>query len=123
MNKSELKQLIKEELKNILSEEYQDKFKVEGRLITNIKERPQKEILSDIRAIAGVTIVSTTEIQDYSEQSFGQFATILNLKVDGYPYIKTGGFSRETIVKIADDIRKVPNVASFKYNPDNIKPI
>ena len=123
MNKSELKQLIKEELKNILSEEYQDKFKVEGRLVTNIKERPQKEILSDIRAIAGVTIVSTTEIQDYSEQSFGQFATILNLKVDGYPYIKTGGFNRETIVKIADDIRKVPNVASFKYNPDNIKPI
>tara|TARA_R110000787_G_scaffold222427_1_gene331035 strand:+ start:353 stop:724 length:372 start_codon:yes stop_codon:yes gene_type:complete len=123
MNKSELKQLIKEELKNILSEEYQDKFKVEGRLVTNIKERPQKEILSDIRAIAGVTIVSTTEIQDYSEQSFGQFATILNLKVDGYPYIKTGGFNRETIIKIADDIRKVPNVASFKYNPDNIKPI
>tara|TARA_R110000803_G_C11893987_1_gene311260 strand:+ start:283 stop:654 length:372 start_codon:yes stop_codon:yes gene_type:complete len=123
MNKSELKQLIKEELKNILSEEYQDKFKIEGRLVTNIKERPQKEILSDIRAIAGVTIVSTTEIQDYSEQSFGQFATILNLKVDGYPYIKTGGFNRETIIKIADDIRKVPNVASFKYNPDNIKPI
>lgn len=123
MNKSELKQLIKEELKNILSEEYQDKFKIEGRLVTNIKERPQKEILSDIRAIAGVTIVSTTEIQDYSEQSFGQFATILNLKVDGYPYIKTGGFNRETIVKIADDIRKVPNVASFKYNPENIKPI
>jgi len=123
MNKSELKQLIKEELKNILSEEYQDKFKIEGRLVTNIKERPQKEILSDIRAIAGVTIVSTTEIQDYSEQSFGQFATILNLKVDGYPYIKTGGFNRETIIKIADDIRKVPNVASFKYNPENIKPI
>ena len=123
MNKSELKQLIKEELKNILSEEYQDKFKIEGRLVTNIKERPQKEILSDIRAIAGVTIVSTTEIQDYSEQSFGQFATILNLKIDGYPYIKTGGFNRETIVKIADDIRKVPNVASFKYNPENIKPI
>jgi len=123
MNKSELKQLIKEEIKSILSEEYQDKFKIEGRLVTNIKERPQKEILSDIRAIAGVTIVSTTEIQDYSEQSFGQFATILNLKVDGYPYIKTGGFNRETIVKIADDIRKVPNVASFKYNPENIKPI
>tara|TARA_R110000751_G_scaffold295284_1_gene403449 strand:- start:118 stop:489 length:372 start_codon:yes stop_codon:yes gene_type:complete len=123
MNKSELKQLIKEEIKSILSEVYQDKFKIEGRLVTNIKERPQKEILSDIRAIAGVTIVSTTEIQDYSEQSFGQFATILNLKVDGYPYIKTGGFNRETIIKIADDIRKVPNVASFKYNPDNIKPI
>ena len=67
MNKSKLRQIIREELKIVLSEVYQDKFKVNGRLITNIKERPQKEVLSDIRAIAGVTIVSTDEIQDYSE--------------------------------------------------------
>ena len=123
MNKSDLKQLIQEELKNVLSEEYQDQYKVTGRLITNIKGRPQKEILSDIRAIAGVTVVSTRELQDYNDQSFGQFTTILNIKVDGYPYIKTGGFSRETIVKIADDIRKVPNVITFKYAPEDITPI
>ena len=123
MNKSDLKQLIQEELKNVLKEEYQDQYKVEGRLITNIKGRPQKEILSDIRAIAGVTVVSTRELQDYNDQSFGQFTTILNIKIDGYPYIKTGGFSRETIVKIADEIRKVPNVITFKYNPENVSPI
>ena len=123
MNKQDLKQLIQEELKNVLSEEYQDQYKVTGRLITNIKGRPQKEILSDIRAIAGVTVVSTRELQDYNDQSFGQFTTILNIKVDGYPYIKTGGFSRETIVKIADDIRKVPNVITFKYAPEDITPI
>jgi len=123
MNKQDLKQLIQEELKNVLKEEYQDQYKVTGRLITNIKGRPQKEILSDIRAIAGVTVVSTRELQDYNDQSFGQFTTILNIKVDGYPYIKTGGFSRETIVKIADDIRKVPNVITFKYAPEDITPI
>ena len=123
MNKQDLKQLIQEELKNVLKEEYQDQYKVEGRLITNIKGRPQKEILSDIRAIAGVTVVSTRELQDYNDQSFGQFTTILNLKIDGYPYIKTGGFSRETISKIADAIRKVPNVITFKYNPENVSPI
>tara|TARA_Y100000385_G_scaffold176840_1_gene182797 strand:- start:1377 stop:1970 length:594 start_codon:yes stop_codon:yes gene_type:complete len=106
-----------------LNEVYQDQYKVEGRLVTNIKSRPQNEVLSDIRSIAGVTVVSTKELQDYNDQSFGSFTTILNLKIDGYPYIKTGGFSRETISKIADDIRKVPNVISFKYNPESVTPI
>ena len=122
MKKSELRQIVKEELQNILSEVYQDKFKISGRLITNIKERPQKEVLSDIRAIAGVTIVSTDEIQDYSEQRRGRFLSILNLKIDGFPYIKSG-FNRDTIIEIAEKIRKVPNVISFKYNPEDIQPI
>ena len=80
------------------------------------------EILSDIRAIAGVTIVSTDEIQDYSEQRRGRFISILNLKVDGFPYMKSG-FNRDTIIEIADKVRRVPNVISFKYNPEDIQPI
>lgn len=123
MNHSQLKNIIREELKKALKEEYQDKFKMRGRLVTNIKSRPQKEILSDIRAIAGVTVVSTTELEDYSEQSFNQFTVILNLKIDGYPFIKTGGFSREKIGDIANAIKKVPDVISFTYNPDNIEPM
>ena len=122
MKKSELRQIVKEELQNVLSEVYQDKFRISGRLVTNIKERSQTEILSDIRAIAGVTIVSTDEIQDYSEQRRGRFLSVLNLKIDGFPYMKSG-FSRDTIVNIADKIRKVPNVVSFKYNPEDIQPI
>ena len=51
MNKSKLRQIIREELKIVLSEVYQDKFKISGRLITNIKERPQKEVLSDIKIL------------------------------------------------------------------------
>ena len=123
MNSKDLKNLIREELKQALTEKYQDQYKLKGRLITNIKNRPQKEILSDIRALAGITVVSTTEIEDYSEQNFDQFTTILNLKIDGYPFIKTGGFSREKIVDIANTIRKIPDVVSFIYNPEDITPM
>jgi hypothetical protein len=123
MNSKDLKNLIREELKQALTEKYQDQYKLKGRLITNIKNRPQKEILSDVRALAGITVVSTTEIEDYSEQNFDQFTTILNLKIDGYPFIKTGGFSREKIVDIANTIRKIPDVVSFIYNPEDITPM
>ncbi len=123
MNSKDLKNLIREELKQALTEKYQDQYKLKGRLITNIKNRPQKEILSDIRALAGITVVSTTEIEDYSEQNFDQFTTILNLKIDGYPFIRSGGFSREKIIDIANTIRKIPDVVSFIYNPEDITPM
>jgi hypothetical protein len=123
MNSKDLKNLIREELKQALTEKYQDQYKLKGRLITNIKNRPQKEILSDVRALAGITVVSTTEIEDYSEQNFDQFTTILNLKIDGYPFIRSGGFSREKIVDIANTIRKIPDVVSFIYNPEDITPM
>ena len=121
MNKITLQTLIREQLKKALTEEYQDQYKLSGRLITNIKNRTQNDILSDIRSITGVTVVSTDEIQDYSEQSYENFNTILNLKIDGYPFIKAGGFSKEKIETIIDQIRKIPNVLSFRYNPDNIE--
>ena len=123
MNTKDLKNLIREELKQALTEKYQDQYKLKGRLITNIKNRPQKEIFSDIRSIIGVTVVSTTELEDYSEQNFDQFTTILNLKIDGYPFIKTGGFSREKITDISNMIRKVPDVVSFNYNPEDVTPM
>jgi len=123
MNSKELKNIIREELKQALNEKYQDQYKLKGRLITNIKNRPQKEILSDIRSIIGVTVVSTTELEDYSEQNFDHFTTILNLKIDGYPFIKSGGFSRDKIKDISNMIRKVPDVVSFNYNPEDVTPI
>lgn len=123
MNSKELKNIIREELKQALNEKYQDQYKLKGRLITNIKNRPQKEILSDIRSVIGVTVVSTTELEDYSEQNFDHFTTILNLKIDGYPFIKSGGFSRDKIKDISNMIRKIPDVVSFNYNPEDITPI
>ena len=120
MKLTTLRTLVKEELKRTLSEEYQDKFKMVGMLISNIKQRPQKEIYSDIRSITGISVISSKEPIEYSQQNTEKFQSILTVKVDGYPWITKGGFDRSKMEEIAALIRKVPGVTSFNINPDNI---
>ena len=117
---SQLRSIIKEELKNSLNEDYQDKFKMVGTLVTNIKDRPQTEIYSDIRAISGITVISSKEPLEYSEQDKTKFKAILTVKVDGYPWITKGGFDRSKLKEIADQIKKVPGVKAFFTGEDNI---
>ena len=123
MKLTALRTLVKEELKRTLSEEYQDKFKMVGTLVTNIESRPQKEIYSDIRSITGISVISSKEPLEYSEQDTTKFQSILTVKVDGYPWITKGGFDRSKMEEIAVLIRKVPGVISFNINPDNITSI
>jgi hypothetical protein len=120
MKLNNLRALVKEELTRKLNEEYQDKFKMVGMLISNIKQRPQKEIYSDIRAITGISVISSKEPLEYSEQDTEKFKSILTVKVDGYPWIVKGGFDRTKMQEIAAQVRKVPGVISFNINPDNI---
>jgi hypothetical protein len=120
MKLNALRTLVKEELKRTLSEEYQDKFKMVGMLISNIQQRPQKEIYSDIRAITGISVISSKEPIEYSQQNTEKFQSILTVKVDGYPWITKGGFDRSKMEEIASLIRKVPGVITFNINPDNI---
>jgi hypothetical protein len=120
MKLNALRTLVKEELKKTLNEEYQDKFKMVGMLISNIQQRPQKEIYSDIRSITGISVISSKEPIDYSEQNTEKFQSILTVKVDGYPWITKGGFDRSKMEEIASLIRKVPGVIAFNINPDNI---
>lgn len=123
MKLTALRTLVKEELKRTLSEDYQDKFKMVGTLVSNIESRPQKEIYSDIRSITGVSVISSKEPLEYSEQDTTKFQSILTVKVDGYPFITKGGFSRDKMTEIAAQIRKVPGVITFNFNPDNISPL
>jgi hypothetical protein len=123
MESSKLKKVIKEEIIKILSEEYIDKYKVKGILITNTALRPQQEILSDIRALTGVTIVSTVDLDGEYSQDNDNLRVILNLKIDGYPFIKQGGFSREKIQSIIIDVKKIEGVKSYIVNPQNITPL
>ena len=120
MKLDSLRTLVKEELSKQLNEEYQDKFKMVGLLITNIKQRPQKEIFSDIRSIPGITVASSKEPMEYSEQNTEKFQTILTIKVDGYPWIAKGGFDRSKMEDIRKAILKVEGVLSYNVNPDNI---
>lgn len=123
MKLENLRNIIKEELSKALQEEYIDQFKAKGILITNTTIRPQQDILSDIRSLAGVTVVSTTEMDDEYSQDNENLRVILNLKVDGYPFIKKGGFSRDKISDIANSIKRIEGVKTFIFNPKNITPL
>ena len=120
MKLNHLRTLVKEELNKKLNEEYQDKFKMVGMIITNIKKRPQKEIFSDIRSIPGITVASSKEPMEYSAQNTEKFQTILTIKVDGHPWIAKGGFDRSKMEEIRKEILKVDGVLSYNVNPDNI---
>jgi len=123
MKLNNLRALVKEELSKKLNEEYQDKFKMIGMLITNIDLRPQKEIYSDIRSIPGVTVISSKEPLAFNQQDQSKFQAIMTVKVDGHPWITKGGFSREKMLEIRKEILKVKGVLSFNVNPDNITSI
>lgn len=120
MKLDQLRNIIKEELNKTLNEEYQDKYKMVGMLITNIKQRPQKEIFSDIRSLPGITVASAKEPMEYSEQNTEKFQTIVTIKVDGHPWISKGGFDRSKMEDIRKEILKVEGVLSYNINPDNI---
>ena len=123
MKYNSLRTLVKEELKKAINEDYQDKYKMVGTLITDVKERPQTEIYSDIRAIPGITVISSTEPLAYADQNLNKFKAILSVKVDGYPFITKGGFTRDKMMEIASDIKKVPAVKAFFVGEDNISQI
>ena len=120
MKLNNLRALVKETLNHRLTEEYQDKFKLIGMLITNIDLRPQKEIYSDIRSIPGITVISSKEPLEFSQQDQSKFQALMTVKVDGHPWIAKGGFDRSRMLEIRKEILKVEGVLSFNVNPDNI---
>ena len=120
MKLDNLRALVKETLNHRLTEEYQDKFKMIGMLITNIDLRPQKEIYSDIRSIPGITVISSKEPLEFSQQDQSRFQALMTVKVDGHPWISKGGFDRSKMQEIRKEILKVEGVLSFNVNPDNI---
>jgi hypothetical protein len=123
MKLDNLRTLVREELSKTLNEEYQDKFKMIGMLITNIKQRPQKEIFSDIRSLPGITVASVKEPMEYSEQDTEKFQSIMTIKVDGHPWITKGGFDRSKMESIRKEILKIEGVLTYNVNSDNITSI
>jgi hypothetical protein len=114
MKRSQLIQLIKEEISNILKEE-STQYNLEGYLYTNTEERPQKDILSDIRSLPGITIVSSKDInQDDSAFNNPNYGTVLKVKIDPHPY--TSGFKDEDLQNLLKDIRKIQGVRNFKLS-------
>jgi hypothetical protein len=103
-------------VKSIIQEE-STQYRFEGLLQTDTIKRPQKDILSDIRALTGVTIVSTKDY-DLSGESTAfsnpNYYSILKIKVDPHPFMSGGGFKDETLQTLLSDIRKIDGVKNFK---------
>ena len=68
MKHSRLIEIIKEEITSILKES-STQYKTEGLLTTDTTSRAQKDILSDIRSLPGVTIVSSRDYNPSDDET------------------------------------------------------
>lgn len=117
MTRKEFKNLIKEEIRNMLREDSASKlYKIEGLLVTDTYIKTQTQILSDIRSVTGVT---TIDAKQYTPNlpTPGHDYNILTVKIDPYPYLKAGKFDEETVKQIIDNIAKIRGVIKFKAEP------
>jgi len=122
MTRSEFKNIIKEEIRNVLREDLASKlYKVEGLLVTDNDKKTQSQVLSDIRSITGIT---TVDAQEYTPNvpKEGRSYDRLTIKIDPYPYVKGGDtFTIDNIKQIIFDIGKIKGVVKFTVeNPQLI---
>jgi len=91
--------------------DYDSIFRVEGYMLTDLSDRDQGDILSDMRALPGVTIVGSRDVKiDPSKEK-----SIISLKIDPYPFTKMDGISAsESVDYVAKEIIKIPGVRKFK---------
>ena len=101
-------------LNNLLNEVALDKiFHLDGTLIVDDKARNQKDILSDIRALPGITVVRNIEMEQDATSRY--FRSKIECKIDPYPYIKQNKFdSVTTIDSIIQQIKNIKGVIGFK---------
>jgi hypothetical protein len=98
-------------LSNILKESLNPNvYIIEAKLVVNTKERSMSDVLSDIRAIQGVTIVDV-EAQD-DKTTDVRHVTILKIKIDPSPFKP---FNKEAFKKILIGIKQVPAVLAAQF--------
>lgn len=118
VSKSKVKQIIKENFlafKKLKEETVSTQFKLEGVLITDTKGRNQTDILSDIRSILGITIVGSKEIRsDQTAVDNDSYISYLTVKIDPHPFIGKGGFGKEQLKLIYNEIKRVTGVRAFR---------
>lgn len=112
MKLSELKNIIREEFASALKEKKGDStiYHITGRLTFTNKDRNLEEILSDIRAVKGITIVKTSTERKIADKVY---ETDLIFRVDPNPFIPDGGFKEEKRKELTNEIRKIPGVKVF----------
>jgi len=103
-------------LLDILNESYNPNiYQVECRVVMGTGNGAIPEIISDIRAIPGVTTVDTIS-SDYNTEE-GRHAIDLSIKVDPSPF---NPFDKSSFEKILNDIKKLPDVRGAKFTSSPI---
>jgi hypothetical protein len=80
------------------------------KIVVNADARPMQEILSDIRAIPGVTIV---DIVDADDETHGiRHVVNISIKIDPSPFEP---FDSKSYSKILNGIKKIPSIYTAKF--------
>jgi hypothetical protein len=105
-------------LKDLILELDSEKiFHIEGTIIMDDQKRNVQDILSDIRALPGITVVRNIEMPQDTTSRY--FRSALEIKVDPYPYIKQNKFDGKTTIEtIINNIKTTPGVIGFKQTSD-----
>lgn len=91
-------------------------YQIKGVLVTNTEKRIQRDILSDMRSISGVTIVTPHDYQGGDNPINNKSYTVeLSVKVDLHPFHT---FGKKEIKNIILQIKKVDGVVRF--SPDKL---
>jgi hypothetical protein len=116
-----LRKLVREEILKALSEGSEEKlYKIEGLLVSDNNKKTQSQLLSDIRAITGVTTIDTNEYIPRLPKENRSYNRLM-VKIDPYPYLKNGEFNIETLNQVINNINNIVGVVTFKVkNPQLI---
>ena len=111
-------------LKSLLNEsDFEKIFHIAGILLVDDSMRNQKDILSDVRSLPGITVVRNIEMKQDSTSRY--FRSTIECKIDPYPFIKQNNFdSNTTIQNIITQIKSIKGVVGFRsteapYSTDN----
>ena len=98
---------------------YNRTYQISGEAGLNTTITPQADLISDIRSIEGITIVTfTPKNEEESAASNPNHVGILSLKFDTFPFTE---FDKDTQINIlVDQIRKMPGVNFFRASQVNI---
>jgi hypothetical protein len=98
---------------------YNRTYQISGEAGLNTKITPQSDLISDIRSIEGITIVTfTPKNEEESAASNPNHVGILSIKFDTFPFTE---FDKDTQINdLIEKIRKIPAVNYFKTGQVNL---
>ena len=98
---------------------YNRTYQISGEAGLNTSTTPQADLISDIRSIEGITIVTfTPKNPEESAASNPNYVGILSIKFDTFPFTE---FDKDTQINIlVDQIRKMPAVNFFRASQVNL---